>query len=72
MNSKLNPRNQEDVDEIIFEARNACKNCKKLRIEIKAVQRTLNTMLNQTLSELTNAKKENRQLRQALEQQAKD
>jgi len=72
MNHKLHPKNQEEIDEIIFKTKNSCKNCTKLRIEIKAVQKTLNTILNQTLSELTSTKKECEQLRQTLEQQAKD
>lgn len=72
MDRTLHPQNQEQIDELISERKNPCKNCLKLRIEKKSIQRSMNTMLNQTLSELEISKKECEELRQALEQQAKD
>lgn len=66
---------QDQVDEMIEKQRppeKRCERCEKLKREIAAVQKTMNVMLNQTLSELESVKKEKEELRQALAQQIKD
>lgn len=64
---------QAEIDEL-FKKNNRvpCGKCEDRKIEIKAVQRTLNTMLNQAASELESVKKENERLRMTIEKMAKD
>ena len=65
--------NQEQVDELLGKEKEpVCEKCEERKTEIKAVQRTMNVMLNQAASELESEKKENAELRKTIEQLTKD
>lgn len=64
---------QEEVDALLGKPKEApCEKCEDLKREIKATQKTLNTMLNSAASELEAVKKENEELRSTIEKLAKD
>jgi len=71
MPGKTGNLNQEQVDELLYKLE-PCEKCEDRKREIKAVQKTLNTMLNQAASELEAAKKENQELRATIERLVKD
>lgn len=65
--------NQEQVDALLGKPKEVpCAKCEDRKREIKAVQKTMNTMLNQVASELEAVRKENEQLRSTIEQLTKD
>lgn len=66
--------NQEEVDKLLGKPMResatdpSCEKCEALKVEIKAVQRTMNVMINQAADELESVKKENSHLRATIEQ----
>jgi transcription elongation factor Elf1 len=63
---------QEQVDELIKEKLPSCGRCEDLKIENKAISRTMNKMIDQYSSQVDALQKVNRELRSAIDQATKD